>query len=433
MKWKQVYGLLCLGAFLSLSLGSAAFAEETANVVNPVGKVLFADQPVLSDEEGSYIAIGDQLKLRAGGDGEFETGDEYVEFGNYPQAEGASVDDPDSYEPLKWYLLDEEDGAVTMITEKTLVRLPFNTNSSEDAGLGNDWSTSNLRSWLNSYEGGVDNTGDTTGFYDTAFSDEEKEMIQLSSVSMSSSEKYWAFNTLLKDYTDDAEPSSDGNQYAYGFKNILYWEEWSTDLYGYEDTEDYVYALSGEEAFLYFGTKGDGEEEIASKDQELNDWYAERISDDITNGADIPDVWPVLESLGVTVDESTYTDGESSVGYGGVTGEDSYGALMVACNDVYPVFYYSNAGTTATDYCGGGGDYWSRSAGVDVTQIDSGILPGDYTSDMIQTRTVENEDTTYSACYHGTFINPGGSINVGRPVDGSYGARPVIQVMTETD
>ena len=164
MKWKQVYGLLCLGAFLSLSLGSAAFAEETANVVNPVGKVLFADQPVLSDEEGSYIAIGDQLKLRAGGDGEFETGDEYVEFGNYPQAEGASVDDPDSYEPLKWYLLDEEDGAVTMITEKTLVRLPFNTNSSEDAGLGNDWSTSNLRSWLNSYEGGVDNTGDTTGF-----------------------------------------------------------------------------------------------------------------------------------------------------------------------------------------------------------------------------------------------------------------------------
>ena len=64
----------CSATFLS-SLGSVVFAEEKANVVNPVGKVLFADQPVLSDEEGSYIAIGDQLKLRAGEDGEFETGE----------------------------------------------------------------------------------------------------------------------------------------------------------------------------------------------------------------------------------------------------------------------------------------------------------------------------------------------------------------------
>lgn len=432
MKFKQICSILCFGA-LSMSFGAVAFADETADVVNPAGKVLFADQSVLSDEEGSYILIGDQLKLRAGEDGAFETGDEYVEFGNYPQAAEASVDNPDSYEPLKWYLLNEENGAVTMITEKTLVRLPFNTDASEEAGLGNDWGNSNLRNWLNSYEGGIDNTGDTTGFYDTAFSDEEKEIIQLSSVSMSSSEKYWAFNTLLKDYTEGVEPSSDGNKYAYGFKNILYWEEWSTDLYGYADTEDYVYALSGEEAFLYFGTTGEEDEEIQSKDQELNDWYAERIGDDIANGADIPDVWPILESLGVVIDESTYTDGKSSVGYGGVTGEDSYGALMVACNDVYAVFYYSKAGTTATDYCGGSGDYWSRSAGVDVGQIDSGVLPGDYTSDMIKTRTIENGDTSYSAFYHGTFINHGGSINVGRPVNGNYGARPVIQIMIETN
>jgi hypothetical protein len=81
---------------------------------------------------------------------------------------------------------------------------------------------------LNS-KGGQNSSGNRTGFYDAAFNETEKARIILTKVPMNSNATFIAYNRLLK---------SDR------------WKYYKTTG---TDTQDYVWALSGEEVFQYFG------------------------------------------------------------------------------------------------------------------------------------------------------------------------------------
>ena len=198
-----------------------AGTSDDNKIVNPAGTVVAEDVQASYDEEGQvYVDLGNGFKLYAGDDGKIGTTDDVVKnFGQYKQSDAG-----DEVRGLNWLLLDIQDGKATLITEQIVDGVSFNLNDSD----GDDWAESNMRSWLNS-TGGQNMLGDTTGFYDAAFNEEEKEKIVLTDVSMNSDSSYIAYNTLLE---------SD------------WWGDYTT--HG-TDTQDYVWALSGEEAFEYFG------------------------------------------------------------------------------------------------------------------------------------------------------------------------------------
>ena len=215
------------GEITIVGLDGKAGTEDDNQVVNPAGTTLLTDVTPEYDEDGNvFITIDAELTLTAGDDGRIGTTDDVVTFGSYAQSE--HVDDGTT-SPLSWQILDIQDGKAMLITASIIDGVQFNL-SDED---GNDWSTSNLRSWLNS-TGGQNLLGDTTGFYDAAFTDEEKEKIVLTDVSMNSDSSYIAYNRLV-----EADLGSED-----------FWDYYTTTG---TDTQDYVYALSGEEVFQYFG------------------------------------------------------------------------------------------------------------------------------------------------------------------------------------
>lgn len=293
-----------------------AGTEDDNCVVNPAGTALMTDVTPEYDEEGKiFISLGNGFTLTAGADGKIGTTDDVVAFGSYMQSE--HVEDGKTA-ALSWRLLDIQDGRATLVTDKVIDGLSFNLSDTD----GNDWAGSNLRSWLNS-AGGQNMTGDTTGFYDAAFTEEEKTKVLLTDVSMQSDSSYIAYNTLLKEN---------------------WWGDYTTSG---TDTQDYVYALSGEEVFEYFGKST-----IATQ-----------------------------EELGH--DPQNYTNGMS--------GATPYAVRFGV---------KTNGGGNGKSYIGYA-DSWTRSPGaVD----ESGEL----------------------SC--GVFLGSVGSLNVGRSVTRTYGARPVITV-----
>lgn len=79
------------------------------------------------------------------------------------------------YEPIKWRVLSVEDGQALILADRTL--------DNQLHGKGDEaftWKEDSIRSWLNGYgisEGGWVEGHNNKNFYDTAFTDEEKEMI----------------------------------------------------------------------------------------------------------------------------------------------------------------------------------------------------------------------------------------------------------------
>ena len=210
------------GEVTIVGLDGVGGTADDNQIVNPAGTVLLEDVVAAYDEEGKvYVDLGGGFKLTAGSDGKIGTKDDTVSFGTYQISE--HIDDGKK-DAIDWLLLDIQDGKATLITEKVIDGVQFNL-SDED---GNDWAESNLRSWLNS-QGGQELLGDTTGFYDAAFTDEDKEKILLTDVDMHSDSSYWAYNRMVQEN---------------------WWGEYTTTG---TDTQDYVYALSGEEVFKYFG------------------------------------------------------------------------------------------------------------------------------------------------------------------------------------
>ena len=258
MKWKKT-GIAVL-LVLACILGCASASAESVNVVNPKGTVLVEGAEVLTNADGiKYVDLGNGFELYGGADGVLGTVDDIVQnFGSYPQSDvtGAVKD------PLNWRLLDIKDGAATLIADKVVNAVFFNV----DAKAGVDWKSSNLRSWLNS-RGGVSYKGDTVGFYDAAFTAEEKEKILLTNVRMDySNYEQWDYTThpaefhgtrgnypvfnKLKDYYAENDTTGLSQREQFEASIIYAWDLHSTTG---EATDDYVYAISGEEVFEYFG------------------------------------------------------------------------------------------------------------------------------------------------------------------------------------
>lgn len=201
---------------------SQAAVHQVVSLVNPAGKVIIKNQQKKIDASGSaYVDIGNGFHVFAGEDGKLGTNDDIVKgFGHYPQDDitGAKV------EPLDWRLLDIRDHHAILIANVIVDAVKFN-NSDAD---GNEWATSNLRMWLNS-KGGLSSGGDKLGFLNRAFDEKEKGKMVIMPISMASTGHFIAYNRLL-----------DSN----------WWQEYSTQG---QSTKDYVWALSGEEVYKYFG------------------------------------------------------------------------------------------------------------------------------------------------------------------------------------
>ncbi|MDR1157897.1 MAG: S-layer homology domain-containing protein [Oscillospiraceae bacterium] len=248
-----------------------AGTDDDDRVVNPTGKTLVQNAKVAFDAQSApYVSLGNGFKLYGGEDGKIGTGDDVVaDFGAYPQSDATGA----VKDPVSWRLLDIKDGGATavLISAHALNAVQFNL----DAGkASNAWKDSNLRAWMNS-RGGVSynkgGAGDTVGFYDAAFSAADKEKIKLTTVKMDhSGDIKWDPN--LYDTRENGYNGTTGTFPAYD--RVLFAElggspnnetnpnsPWVLATTTGEDTQDYVYAISGEEYFAYFGPAylaGDG-------------------------------------------------------------------------------------------------------------------------------------------------------------------------------
>jgi hypothetical protein len=216
----------------ALFVSSIASSAGATNVVNPAGTVLLKHVRLSIDEHSNvYVALGRGIHLYPGADGLIGTTDDVVRgFGRYPQSDSTGAK-PD---PLDWRILSIEGGKARLVASVIVDGIKFNLNP----GDGNDWSASNLRSWLNS-NGGQNLSGDQTGFFNAAFNAAEKARIVATTVSMSSAATFLAYNRLLAE------------------------NQWQTYRAGGRDTQDHVWALSGDELFRYFGrTRLDTQKEM---------------------------------------------------------------------------------------------------------------------------------------------------------------------------
>lgn len=122
--------------------------------------------------------------------------------------------------PLEWIVLDHKDGKTFLVTKCGLFE-PYGFNDEYDQNA--NWANCTLRAWMN----------DT--FYNSLFSDEEKEVVVLSHISTpGASADIWG-----------ERPESEIERYP--------WAE------ACDDTDDYIFLLSAEEAREYLGVKPDYE------------------------------------------------------------------------------------------------------------------------------------------------------------------------------
>lgn len=232
------------GVTVILGFDGVAGTSDDNTIINPKGTVLLRDVELSYDGETPCVELGNGFSLYPGKDGKIGTQDDIVKgFGSYPQSDVTG----ETKDPLNWRILDIKDGVCTLMAEYSLNAVFFNLSETD----GIDWEGSNVRAWLNS-RGGVSFKGDTEGFYDAAFSAEEKEKIVLSYVRMDYSDWPLWNPTLDRNRYDGAT----GTYPAYNkVKQRATGLEYPWDLlttYG-ASTYDYVYLLSGEELFLYFG------------------------------------------------------------------------------------------------------------------------------------------------------------------------------------
>lgn len=245
-KRKNVLTMTTLLAATTL-LNPVVALADTIDVINPAGKILIESAEIQTDENGNnYVALGNGFLLYGGEDGELGTDDDLVQgFGSYP----VNDETGEIFDALNWRILDIQDGKAVLVSQYCLNAVFFSLD--EKAGII-DWENSNLRAWLNS-NGGESFKGDTIGFYDAAFTEEEKSKIALSDVRMDYSDwPLWTEDMGGVGYDgavgtfpvyDKLKPIRDG----------LTENPWNLMTTEGVDTQDYVYALSGEEVYEYFG------------------------------------------------------------------------------------------------------------------------------------------------------------------------------------
>lgn len=84
--------------------------------------------------------------------------------------------------PITWYVLDESDGKIMLVAKSNVDARKFN-ETLEDT----NWGVSTLRNWLN---GMGEYKGETTSFYNSAFTAEEQSIILTQDITTASNPKY---------------------------------------------------------------------------------------------------------------------------------------------------------------------------------------------------------------------------------------------------
>ena len=166
--------LAATGLVCAVIMASTACANTGESGIQPSDTESETVTSETTTEEDDGISVGDRIS-----------------FGNYVQTKDS---DP---EPIEWRVLEIKDGKALLISEYVLDQYVYNIDLADVT-----WENSSLRKWLN---------GD---FYDKAFSDSEKSLIQTVTIENADNPLY-------------ATP-------------------------GGNDTEDNVFCLSLEEVQIYF-------------------------------------------------------------------------------------------------------------------------------------------------------------------------------------
>ena len=212
---RKIVSLLTMGA-LAISLIGCGNAQENTTAPatqenTTVSEVTTDDEtPEATEEVIEEETATDAMK----GFGDVAIG-EYVTFGHYEQDNDYS--DGKGNDPIEWLVLDHQDGRTLLIARCALKEINYNDTMGDIT-----WETCTLRTWMNDE------------FYNEAFTDEEKAIIALThNVNNDTSDELWA------PYMGDYPVVTDGGN----------------------DTDDYVFCLSAQEAADYFGlvTHGSGE------------------------------------------------------------------------------------------------------------------------------------------------------------------------------
>lgn len=194
----------------------------------------------------------------------------YITFGTYEQ----DGDTSNGAEDIEWLVLDVEDGKTLVISKYELDCKPYN-----EVDEGVTWETCTLRTWLNNY------------FYDTAFSDSDKNKVCLTNVVAEKNPNY------------DTEA---GN-----------------------NTQDKVFVLSISEAEKYFSS--DDERKCKPTQYAINNgaWFNKDPSD-----SDYGNCWWWLRSPGYDLSITSGVGGDGDI-------EDYYNRNDVEynCNAVRPAMW----------------------------------------------------------------------------------------------
>lgn len=243
------------GKIVIIGLDNRPGTSDDNKLVNTNGAVLFKNVvPKFDSNHKVYVDVGNGISICPGADNVIGTTDDVVcGFGHYRQ------NDENKASKIQWRLLGRDDSGLTVISNIILDAVKFNLSDTS----GNEWKDSNLRAWLNS-TGGQSSVGEKAGFINNAFNAEEKSKLVLNNVDMQSNEQFIAYNRLL---TSD------------------WWHHYST--HGFS-TRDYVYVLSGEEVFKYFGkSKLATEKELGHSPENYSNAYFKASPFAIHNGIHI--------------------------------------------------------------------------------------------------------------------------------------------------
>jgi hypothetical protein len=254
-----------------VGLDDVAGSADDNRLISASGKILKENVTVKFDKSHqAYIDLGNGFHVYAGDDNKIGTTDDLIKgFGHFPiDAQGKKLIE------LNWRLLDIKDQQALLSTSTIVDSVPFNLKDDQ----GDEWAESNLRRWLNS-QGGENSVGQNKGFLSQAFSSAERKELVKSTVTMDSDQGFVAYNRLL---------SAD------------WWKHYETKG---KNTQDFVWALSGEEVFNYFGLS-----DIATQDELGHD------PKNYTNGYFIATPYSIAH--GVHINEGG--NGPSFVGFGDV-------------------------------------------------------------------------------------------------------------------
>ena len=134
---------------------------------------------------------------------------------NYTFINGNTIVEGNTYyflvEPIKWRVLEESDGTYKLLSEMIIDNTNFYHTIDQNRTINgqkiypNNYEYSNIRAWLNGYNGISYNVEDYTnkGFYDIAFTEEEKQLINTTLVDNSLSSTSDLNNSNICNNTND--------------------------------------------------------------------------------------------------------------------------------------------------------------------------------------------------------------------------------------